>query len=107
PGEIDQLRRDYLRYLGRTRATVRENAERQRRAMNFRRPYPTELTALIGTERMWERGPEHPDLLTARVGPGRQALATTLEAPATGPVEELEPLSLLSLRRFVEVHSFV
>lgn len=42
-----------------------------------------------------------------RVGRGSQRLATRLIAPETGPVEDLEPVAAVSLRRFVRAHSVV
>ena len=105
--ETDELRKDYLRYLGQTRDTVRETAAAQRRAALWRHPDPVELPAMVGTARMWERDRDDPDDLTVRLGPGRQALATPLRAPDTGPVDDLEPVSVVSMRRFVRVHSVV
>src|SRR5699024_4493648 len=37
----------------------------------------------------------------------RQSLATPLSAPDTGPVDDLEPVSVVGMRRFVRVHSVV
>ncbi|MBB1013277.1 type VII secretion protein EccC, partial [Dietzia kunjamensis] len=105
--ETDELRKDYLRYLGQTRDTVRATASAQRAAALWRHPDPVELPALVGTPRMWERDESDPEDLTIRVGPGRQALATRLDAPDTGPVDDLEPVSVVSMRRFVRVHSVV
>ncbi|NLD85674.1 MAG: type VII secretion protein EccCa [Actinomycetales bacterium] len=105
--ETDELRKDYLRYLGQTRDEVRATAEAQRAAALWRHPDPVELPAMIGTARMWERREGERDDLTIRVGPGRQTLATPLSAPDTGPVDDLEPVSVVSMRRFVRVHSVV
>ncbi|MDV8001195.1 type VII secretion protein EccCa [Rhodococcus sp. IEGM 1408] len=105
--ETDELRKDYLRYLGQTRDTVRETASAQRAAALWRHPDPVELPALVGTPRMWERDERDPEYLTVRVGPGRQSLATRLSVPDTGPVDDLEPVSVVSMRRFVRVHSVV
>lgn len=105
--ETDELRKDYLRYLGQTREEVRETAAAQRDAALWRHPDPVELPAMVGTARMWERDQDDPDDLTVRVGPGRQSLATPISAPDTGPVDDLEPVSVVSMRRFVRVHSVV
>lgn len=56
---------------------------------------------------MWERRPQDADFAHVRVGLGDQRLATRLVPPETGPVEELEPVSAVSLRRFVRAHSVV
>ena len=105
--ETDELRKDYLRYLGQTRDEVRATARAQRAAAVWRHPDPVELPAMVGTARMWERQEDERDDLTIRVGPGRQTLATPLSAPDTGPVDDLEPVSVVSMRRFVRVHSVV
>ena len=105
--ETDELRKDYLRYLGQTRDTVRETAAAQRAAALWHHPDPVELPARVGTPRMWERDGDDPEFLTVRVGPGRQSLATRLSVPDTGPVDDLEPVSVVSMRRFVRVHSVV
>ncbi|HMT51106.1 MAG TPA: type VII secretion protein EccC, partial [Dietzia sp.] len=105
--ETDELRKDYLRYLGQTRDAVRETAAAQRARALWRHPDPVELPSLIGTPRMWERGRDDPEYLTVRVGPGRQSLATRLSVPDTGPVDDLEPVSVVSMKRFVRVHSVV
>ncbi|GAA1053476.1 type VII secretion protein EccCa [Dietzia natronolimnaea] len=106
-GETDELRKDYLRYLGQTRETVHETVAAQRAAALWRHPDPVELPALVGTPRMWEREEGDAEYLTVRLGPGRQSLATRLSAPDTGPVDDLEPVSVVSMRRFVRVHSVV
>ncbi|MEH6819200.1 MAG: type VII secretion protein EccCa [Dietzia psychralcaliphila] len=106
-GETDELRKDYLRYLGQTRDIVRETAAAQRAAALWRHPDPVELPALVGTPRMWERDERDAEHLTVRLGPGRQSLSTRLSAPDTGPVDDLEPVSVVSMRRFVRVHSVV
>ena len=105
--ETDELRKDYLRYLDQVRRTVEHTAAEQRRAANRRHPDPTELLPLVGGDRMWEREPEDVEFLTMRLGPGRQALATGLHVPDTGPVADLEPVSVEAMRRFVRVHSVV
>lgn len=105
--ETDELRKDYLRYLGQTRDEVRETAAAQRVAGLWRHPDPVELPALVGTPRMWDRAEGDVDHLSVRLGPGRQSLATPLTAPDTGPVDDLEPVSVVSMRRFVRVHSVV
>src|SRR5690625_2353421 len=47
--ETDELRKDYLRYLGETREVVRQTAQQQRAAALWRHPAPEELPALVGT----------------------------------------------------------
>ena len=56
---------------------------------------------------MWERRPNDPDFCHVRVGSGSHRLATRLARPETGPLEDLEPVSTVALRRFVRTHSVV
>ena len=48
-----------------------------------------------------------PDFGLLRVGTGAQRLATRLIAPQTGPVDGLEPVTALALRRFLRAHAMV
>ena len=57
--------------------------------------------------RLWERRSTDPDFGLLRAGTGAQRLATTLVAPQTGPVEGLEPVTALALRRFLRAHAVV
>ena len=57
--------------------------------------------------RLWERRPADPDFGHVRVGRGAQRLATRLVPPQTGPVEGLEPVTALALRRFLLSHAVV
>ncbi|WP_067711760.1 type VII secretion protein EccCa [Nocardia yamanashiensis] len=105
--EADEDRKDYLRYLDQVRRDVRDTAEQQRAAVEWSHPEPGLIWMLAGTTRMWERRPGDKDFCHARIGLGSQRLATRLVAPETGPVEELEPIAAVSLRRFVRTHSTV
>ncbi|MFD4470217.1 type VII secretion protein EccCa [Rhodococcus sp. NPDC058505] len=105
--EANEDRKDYLRYLDQLRRDVYDTAERQRAALDWSHPEPEHLWTLAGTHRMWERRITDPDHCHVRVGLGSQRLATRLVAPETGPVEDLEPVAAVSLRRFVRTHSVV
>ncbi|MFC4604682.1 type VII secretion protein EccCa [Rhodococcus kronopolitis] len=105
--EIDEDRKDYLRYLDQLRGEVYDTGDRQRRALEWNHPDPHLLWTLAGTDRMWERRGTDPDYCHVRVGTGSQRLATRLIAPETGPVEDLEPVAAIALRRFVRTHSVV
>lgn len=107
PAELDEQRKDYLRYLNRTRAEVLETGAAQRRAGEWSHPAPGALMTSVGSRRMWERRPKDPDFAHVRVGVGSQHLATRLQKPETGPIEDLEPVSTVALRRFVRTHSVV
>ncbi|WP_460729566.1 type VII secretion protein EccCa [Nocardia heshunensis] len=105
--EANEDRKDYLRYLDQVRRDVEETAGQQRAAVEWSHPEPGVIWMLAGTTRMWERRPGDKDFCHARIGLGSQRLATRLVAPETGPVEELEPIAAVSLRRFVRTHSTV
>ncbi|MGH3374440.1 MAG: type VII secretion protein EccCa [Actinoallomurus sp.] len=102
--ELRAERRDYLRYLSQMRRQVRKTIDRQRLALAWRHPAPGELRSLVGTSRLWERRPSHPDFSDVRIGTGPQRLAVKLAPLATKPVEDLEPLCAHALRRFI--HSY-
>ncbi|MBJ8347467.1 type VII secretion protein EccCa [Antrihabitans sp. YC2-6] len=103
--EANEDRKDYLRYLDQLRRDVYSVGEQQRKALAWSHPDPQLLWTLAGTARMWERRVTDVDYCHVRVGRGSQRLATRLVAPETGPVEELEPVAAVSLRRFVRAHS--
>ncbi|MBF6061740.1 type VII secretion protein EccCa [Nocardia terpenica] len=105
--EANEDRKDYLRYLDQVRKDVDETSQQQRAAVEWSHPEPGLIWMLAGTSRMWERRPGDKDFCHARIGLGGQRLATRLVSPETGPVEELEPIAAVSLRRFVRTHSTV
>ncbi|MES9622417.1 type VII secretion protein EccCa [Streptomyces tuirus] len=105
-GELADMRRDYLSYLGRTRLTVVETAKAQRDAQYFLHPSPEQLWALVAEgSRVWERRSGDEDFGQVRIGLGAQALARALVAPETAPVAQLEPLTAGAMQRFLAVHS--
>lgn len=105
--EFNADRRDYMRYLNQVRRRARKGAERQWRAARWRHPDPKALWSLVGTRRMWERRPKDDDALDIRVGVGKQRMTMKLVPPETKPVEDLEPMTSMALRRFVAAHSNV
>ncbi|WP_328394016.1 type VII secretion protein EccCa [Nocardia sp. NBC_00416] len=105
--ELNEERKDYFRYLSQTRLEVRRTGQSQLEALRWSHPEPLDLHALTGTRRMWERRPTDPDFGHVRVGIGTHRLATRLARPETGPLEDLEPVSTVSLRRFVRTHGVV
>ncbi|WP_129842777.1 type VII secretion protein EccCa [Streptomyces sp. RFCAC02] len=107
-GQMAQLRRDYLRYLARTRQAVRETAAEQRDAQFFLHPAPEQLWALVAEgSRVWERRPADVDFGQVRIGLGEHQLATPLVAAESAPADELEPLTAGAARRFVATHATV
>jgi S-DNA-T family DNA segregation ATPase FtsK/SpoIIIE len=95
-------RRDYLRYIAQMRRQATKAAEEQRAAILWNNPAPDSLWWVTSGPRLWERRGSHDDFGRVRIGLGRQRAALELVAPATKPVEDLEPLSAVSLRRFSE-----
>ncbi|WP_026360383.1 type VII secretion protein EccC [Amycolatopsis nigrescens] len=105
--EMNEDRKDYLRYLGQMRDRAREAMADQRAALEWVHPDPQTLWSLAASRRMWERRQNDQDFLHLRVGRSSHRLATRLVPPQTGPVDELEPIATLALRRFVRAHSIV
>lgn len=105
--EVNEERKDYLRYLDQLRRDVHRTADDQRAALEWSHPDPEHLWTVVGSDRMWERRLTDSDYCHVRVGRGSQRLATRLIAPETGPVEDLEPVAAVALRRFVRTHSVV
>ncbi|WP_067646736.1 type VII secretion protein EccCa [Nocardia harenae] len=105
--ELNEERKDYFRYLDQIRREVRRTGSKQLETLVWSHPDPADLPSLVGTRRMWERRPNDPDFGHVRVGIGSHRLATKLARPETGPLEDLEPVSTVALRRFVRTHSVV
>ncbi|MFC9993688.1 type VII secretion protein EccCa [Nocardia sp. NPDC127526] len=105
--ELNEDRKDYFRYLDQTRREVRRTATKQLETLVWSHPEPADLPSIVGTRRMWERRPNDPDFGHVRVGIGTHRLAAKLARPETGPLEDLEPVSTVALRRFVRTHSVV
>ncbi|MFB9925916.1 type VII secretion protein EccCa [Amycolatopsis halotolerans] len=97
-------RRDYLRYIGQVRERARSTAEDQRHAVAWNNPSPDSLWSLAMGPRLWERRISHEDFARVRIGLGTQQSALELVPPVTKPIEDLEPLSAISLRRFTETY---
>ncbi|KUO05527.1 type VII secretion protein EccCa [Streptomyces caeruleatus] len=100
-------RRDYLRYLAQLRKQAREAAAEQRAAVLWDHPEPQDLWSLAMGSRLWERRASHDDFARVRVGLGSRRAALRFVPPETKPVEDLEPLSAISLRRFIKAHQSV
>ena len=105
--ELNANRRDYMRYLAQIRKRTRRAAAGQRGALAYRHPEPAALWSIAASRRMWERRPTDDDFGEVRVGSGTQRLAVKLVTPETKPVEDLEPLTAIALRRFVRAHAFL
>ena len=105
--EMNEDRKDYLRYLGQMRERARESACEQRAALEWSHPDPAALWSIADSRRIWERRSGDPDFCHVRICRGSQRLATRLVPPQTGPVDGLEPITTLALRQFVRAHSIV
>jgi DNA segregation ATPase FtsK/SpoIIIE, S-DNA-T family len=100
-------RRDYLRYLAQLRREARKAADRQRKAVEWDNPVPAALWSIALGPRLWERRASHEDFGRVRIGLGSQRAVLRLVPPSTKPIEDLEPLTAISLRRFSEAHRIV
>lgn len=100
-------RRDYLRYLAQLRRQARQAAAVQRAAASWDHPRPQDLWAVAAGPRLWERRSGHEDFAEVRIGLGARRAALVLVPPETKPVEDLEPLSAVSLRRFTKAFQSV
>ncbi|MFE2718762.1 type VII secretion protein EccCa [Streptomyces mirabilis] len=100
-------RRDYLRYLNQLRERAREAAVEQRAAAHWDHPHPRDLWLVALGPRVWERRPGADDFAAVRIGLGPRRAALEFIPPQTKPVEDLEPLSAVSLRRFVHAYQTV
>ncbi|MEV4462680.1 type VII secretion protein EccCa [Micromonospora echinofusca] len=105
--ELNADRRDYMRYLAQMRKRTRRAAEQQRAAMAWRHPEPDALWSIAASRRLWERRITEDDFGETRIATGPQRLAVEIVPPETKPVEDLEPMSAIALRRFVRAHSSV
>lgn len=100
-------RRDYLRYLAQLRTQVTLAAREQRAAAFWDNPHPEALWSLAMGPRLWERRAGHDDFARVRIGLGTRRAALELSPPQTRPVEDLEPLSAMSLRRFIRTYQSI
>ncbi|WFE34591.1 type VII secretion protein EccCa [Micromonospora sp. WMMD975] len=100
-------RRDFLRYIAQLRRQARKAAEQQRAAVIWNNPQPDWLWSVAMSSRLWERRPSHDDFARVRIGLGRQNAMLRFLPPQTKPIEDLEPLASISLRRFSEAYRTV
>ncbi|HEV7973965.1 type VII secretion protein EccCa [Amycolatopsis sp.] len=105
--EMGNARRLYLRRLAQHRVRLLRTVSKQRDALCYLHPEPDALTSMAASFRLWERRPDDGDFAVARIGLGPQSPATALIAPDTLPLEQLEPLSALALRRFISTYTSI
>ncbi|MET7425263.1 type VII secretion protein EccCa [Dactylosporangium sp. NPDC005555] len=105
--EMIEARRQYMRRLSQLRAQLRDTIKKQREAIYYRHPDPSVLWSLVTGARLWERRRGDADFSVARIGLGAQEVVTPLIPPQTRPVDELEPLCAMALRKFVATYTVV
>ncbi|MCK0173628.1 type VII secretion protein EccCa [Mycolicibacterium sp. F2034L] len=106
-GEIDRLRRDYLRYLDGIDRAAAGTAYRQHTDAHRADPDPATLWTVVGTERAWARRPGDRDFGRMRIGVGRLPLAVRLVGPDRDPAEDADPVTAQALRRLLQHRSTV
>ena len=105
--EMIEARRQYMRRLAQQRAQIRATIRQQREAIHYRHPEPDALWSTVTGGRLWERRRADADFSVVRIGIGALEVATPLIPPQTRPVDELEPLCAMALRKFVATYSVV
>src|ERR1700761_7252646 len=105
--EIDAERADYLRYLSVVRDNIRGQAAAQRAAAEWSHPEPSELAAIPGSRRQWERDPQDGDFLVVRAGIHTATLDTALRVNDTADEVDLEPVSHSALRSLLDTQRTV
>jgi S-DNA-T family DNA segregation ATPase FtsK/SpoIIIE len=105
--ELDAERRDYMRYLAQVRRQARRAASQQRAALLWQHPAPDVLWSVAASKRRWERRATDDDFGQVRIALGAQRLAVAIIPPETKPVEDLEPMTAIALRRFLRARQTV
>jgi S-DNA-T family DNA segregation ATPase FtsK/SpoIIIE len=105
--QLNEDRREYLRYLDVLDQTIAGSAGDQRRAMHWIHPHPEALWTLPGGRRMWERRFADPDFCRIRVGCGYQPLGRALVVPQLGEADGLDPVTSSALQRVIRHGSVV
>jgi S-DNA-T family DNA segregation ATPase FtsK/SpoIIIE len=100
-------RRRYMRHLSQQRAQVQQTIAQQRKATFYRHPDPDSLWCVPASARLWERRRGEADFAQLRLGLGPQELATPISPPPSKPLEDLEPMCALALRRFITTYAIV
>lgn len=103
-GEVNEDRKDYLRYLGIQRRIVQQTGRKQHAARSWHNPELAVLPSLAWSSRKWERNPSSANFAQVRLGLGTERLATPLKPPAAAPVDNLEPVAARFLKRFMDTH---
>ncbi|GAA0726723.1 type VII secretion protein EccCa [Dactylosporangium roseum] len=109
PGRQEMLlaRRNYMRHLAQRRRQVRKAAQRQRASQLYRYPDPSSLWSIPTSQRLWERRPGDADFGMVRIALGPQDLATPLVPPQSQPLDDLDPMCAVALRKFMDTYATV
>jgi S-DNA-T family DNA segregation ATPase FtsK/SpoIIIE len=109
PGRQEMLlaRRNYMRHLAQRRRQVRRAGQKQRATQLYRYPDPDSLWSIPASQRLWERRPGDADFGMVRIALGPQDLATPLVPPQSKPLEDLDPMCAVALRRFMTTYASV
>ena len=114
--EIDEDRKEYLRYLGNIRTRVTESATAQVAFFAYHAPHPDDLLSLVGATRQWSRPANSEFYAATRIGIGSEpavdrllkpALGGELSGPDAAPQSHLEPVSHMWLTKFLRTHGLV
>ncbi|OBC08057.1 type VII secretion protein EccC [Mycobacterium sp. 852013-50091_SCH5140682] len=99
--ELDRDRRNYLNYLDGIDVAAAGTARAQRDSLYTRHPDPDVLWMLVGTDRMWRRGPGDPDFCVVRIGVGDVVPAARLVALESAAGAEQDPVTAAALQRVI------
>lgn len=105
--EVNSERAEYLRYLSGKGEEIRAAATAQKKAAAWAHPAPTALEAILGTRRMWERGPNDPDFLHIRVGRDDVKLANKFHVKHVDSELDLEPVAMVALQHMRSVQQSI
>ncbi|HEX7321528.1 MAG TPA: type VII secretion protein EccCa [Mycobacterium sp.] len=105
--EVDAERADYLRYLSVVRDNIRATAAKQRAAAQWSHPDPSDLAAVPGSRRQWERDPRDDDFLVVRTGRHSAPLASAVRVVDSANEIDLEPVSHSTLRGLLDTQRTV
>jgi DNA segregation ATPase FtsK/SpoIIIE-like protein len=114
--EIDEDRKEYLRYLGNVRSRVTESATEQVAFFAYHAPHPDDLLSMVGGNRQWSRPANSEFFAATRVGVGSEpavdrllkpALGGELAGPDAAPQAHLEPVSHMWMTKFLRTHGLV
>lgn len=114
--EIDEDRKEYLRYLGNIRSRVTDSANAQVAFFAYHAPHPDDLLSLVGSTRQWSRPANSEFYAATRVGIGSEpavdrllkpAIGGELSGPQTAPQAHLEPVSHMWLTKFLRTHGLI